>query len=158
MTPQALNPAAFSALADEEARVVAEFVQTLRQEQEALVAGQIDQILPLAEAKEVYCQRLDIYARKRLMLLSGSGLAAGPKLDAWLERQAPSLQTSWQALLKLADEARNLNRQNGQLISSRMQSNSQALNVLLSAADRTSLYGPDGQPRTGLGGRMLGKV
>jgi flagella synthesis protein FlgN len=72
--------------------------------------------------------------------------------------QEQAVRNIWQHLLKLAEEARNINRQNGQLIASRMQSNSQALNVLLSAADRASLYGPDGQPRTGLGGRMLGKV
>lgn len=158
MTPQPLSPAAFRTLAEEEAKVVAAFVQTLHQEQEALVAGQIDQILPLSGAKEVYCQRLDRFARQRLMLLSASGITAGAALDNWLSAQEQPVRTAWQSLLKLAEEARNINRQNGQLIASRMQSNSQALNVLLSAADRASLYGPDGQPRTGLGGRMLGKV
>ncbi len=158
MIPQPLNPVAFSTLAEEESRVVEEFLHVLRQEQEALIAGQIDLILPLAGGKEAYCQRLDRFGRQRLILLSGSGLAAGEALNNWLAAQDQRVRDAWQHLLKLAEEAKNLNRQNGQLISSRMQSNSQALNVLLSAADRASLYGPDGQPRTGMGGRMLGKV
>ena len=158
MTLQPLDPSAFSALAEAEAKVVAEFVHVLRQEQEALIAGQIDQIQPLASTKESYCKSLDLYARKRLMLLSASGLSAGTSLSAWLSEQEASVRDPWAALLKIAGEAQDLNRQNGQLIANRMQSNSQALNVLLSAADRASLYGPDGQPRTGLGGRMLGKV
>lgn len=158
MIPQPLNPVTFSTLAEEESRVVVEFLHVLRQEQEALIAGQIDLILPLSGGKEAYCQRLDRFARQRLVLLSGSGLAAGETLNNWLKAQDQRVRDTWQHLLKLAEEARNLNRQNGQLIASRMQSNSQALNVLLSAADRASLYGPDGQPRTGLGGRMLGKV
>lgn len=158
MIPQPLNPVAFSTLAEEESRVVEEFLHVLRQEQEALIAGQIDLILPLVGGKEAYCQRLDRFARQRLVLLSGSGLAAGATLNNWLAAQDQRVKDAWQHLLKLAEEAKNLNRQNGQLISSRMQSNSQALNVLLSAADRASLYGPDGQPRTGMGGRMLGKV
>lgn len=153
-----LDPTTFHALAEEEAKVVVEFIQALRQEQEALVAGQIDQIMPLSDAKNAYCQRLDRFARQRLMLLSAAGMAAGESLNIWLRQQTRPIQDSWRALLSLAQEAQNLNRQNGQLIASRMQSNSQALNVLLAAADRASLYGPDGQPRTGGSGRMLGKV
>jgi len=39
VTPQAINPTLFAALAIEEAKVVAGFIQVLRQEQDALVQG-----------------------------------------------------------------------------------------------------------------------
>lgn len=153
-----LDPAMFRALAEEEAKVVVEFVQVLKQEQEALVTGQTDRIVPLADAKNTFCQQLDRFGRHRLMLIGAAGMTSGESLKIWLSQQAQAVRDAWSALISLAREAQDLNRQNGQLISNRMQANSQALNVLLAAADRASLYGPDGQPHTRGGGRILGKV
>lgn len=158
MVAQPLNAVTFRTLSVEEAKVVTEFIQVLRQEQEALVAGQADLIAPLAEQKTGFCQRLDRFARQRLMLISASGIMPGASLNAWLSQQGADVRSAWDTLLGLAQEAQNLNRQNGQIIANLMQTNSQTLNVLLAAANRASLYGPDGHPRAGGGSRILGKV
>ncbi len=158
MIAKPLDPASFRLLADEEAKVVTEFVQLLKEEQQALIAGQVDDVSTLSAKKAEFCQRLDRFSRHRIVLLSSSAINPGPELNAWLSRQDASVKKSWATLLTIAKEAQDLNRQNGQLISSRMQSNSQTLNVLMSASDRASLYGSDGQPRVRGGGRFLGKV
>jgi flagella synthesis protein FlgN len=79
-------------------------------------------------------------------------------MDAWLARNDPDgkLRASWQSLLALAAQARNLNILNGKLIGLHMQHNQQAFTALMNASNRAMTYGPDGQQQVGLGGRILG--
>lgn len=108
---------------------LAAFVDILRREQQALVAGDIDALAPLVAEKTALAEQLN-----RL-----SADEAGRCRD-------------------LAEEARALNEANGKLIALRLQHNQQSLNVLLAAESAATTYGPDGQQQSGLGGRILGKA
>lgn len=154
---QALNPAVFQALAQEETVAVDNFLDVLRREQAALVQGQVDQLPALAEEKNGYCLTLDRFSRRRQQLLAAAGLNASPaNLAAWVQAQPDPIRRTWQGLLSKAEEARSLNRQNGEIITSRMQTNQQSLTVLLEISNRAAVYGPDGQPRPVGRGRILG--
>ena len=159
MNPQpALSAATFQPLILEEMAIVDLFIDVLKREQQALVEGHADLLTSLAAEKTDCYNRLDRLGRKRQLMLTAAGMAAVPaSLTYWLESQALSLQETWQAFLLKAGEARDLNRQNGELINSHMQYNRQALTVLLEISNRASVYGPDGQPRPSGGGRILGK-
>ena len=67
-------------------------------------------------------------------------------------------QNDLATVIELAKEARRLNDLNSKLVFDRMQHNQLALNVLLSAAKQSALYGPDGQTHVGPAGRTLGSA
>lgn len=135
------------------------FVAVLQQEQQALVAGELDRLMPLVKEKTELAARLGQFAEQRTQMLSAAALPpdrAG--MESWLARLAPadSAHAAWKSLLSLNAEAQALNESNGKLIAMRMQHNQQALNVLLAAANQATLYGPDGQTKPSGGGRLFG--
>lgn len=148
-----------SRLVADELSLLREFVALLVAEQRALIPGDLDRLLPLAEEKSRLATALGKLADARNQALAGAGLATGKAgMEAWLssqERAAPS-RGDWTALLALAAEAKLQNEINGKLISTRMQHNQRALAVLHAAADQAMLYGPDGQPHPIGGGRHFG--
>ncbi len=135
-----------------------EFIVLLQQEQDLLKAGDTESLLPLIDTKTLLSNALAGYAAARETALHRLGLSAGRSgMEDWLKQhgQAPH-QQSWQTLLTLAVEARELNILNGKLIGLRMSHNQQAFNALMGATDRAMTYGPDGQQHSGGGGRILG--
>lgn len=145
-------------LADELA-LLREFVALLGREQQALIPGDIDRLLPLAEEKTRLATVLGRMAGARNQALAGAGLAADKAgMEAWLtsQGQATPSRADWAALLALAAEAKLQNEINGKLIATRLQHNRHALAVLHAAADQAMLYGPDGQPHATGSGRHLG--
>ncbi len=145
-------------LADELA-LLREFVALLGSEQQALIPGDIDRLLPLAEEKTRRAAALGRIADARTKALAAAGLAASKAgMEAWLASQEPAApsRADWAALLALAAEAKLQNEINGKLITNRMQHNRHALAVLHAAADQATLYGPDGQPHVTGSGRHLG--
>lgn len=148
------------ALLAEEASVLGQFVETLQREQAALVGGELDRLLSLAEEKSEFAGRLANLSELRLRAIQTAGGPADPQnLSRWLEAQAdPHVAATWRSLLDLARQARELNTTSGKLIAERMRHNQQALAVLLQAGERAALYGPDGQPRLAGGGRPLGSA
>ena len=138
-----------------------EFIAALQQEQQALIAGDIEKLSPLVEEKTRLAASLNRYSEQRQRLIRAAGLPNDRSgLEAWLERQPLQAQdrANWKKLLALTGEAQALNESNGKLIAMRIQHNQQALNVLLSAANQTSLYGPDGQTKPSGGGHLFGRV
>lgn len=153
-----LTASAFQSLILEEVSAVDRFIDVLKREQQTLVEGHTDLLAMLATEKSECCNSLDRIGRKRLLMLSSAGLAPAPaSLKPWLDAQPQGLRDAWQGLLLKAGEARDLNRQNGEIINAHMQHNRQALTVLLEISNRASVYGPDGQPRPSSGGRILGR-
>lgn len=127
---------------------VERFVALLREEQEVLGSGAIDDLGDLVERKTLLAGELSDIAACRNALLAAAGLPADrPGMTAWLETRpaAEKIRAAWQQVLTLAVEARELNRVNGELIKVRMQHNANALEALLGAARPLKLYGPDGQ-------------
>lgn len=155
-TPQKLQNLLF-----EEAAQLRAFLALLEQEQQALVAGDVDRLMPLAEEKTRVFSLLAGLGEARNQALATASLPPDrPGVQAWLDRH-PDLSGSrkaWQEILKLTVKARELNQVNGKLISTRLANNQQALTTLLSAANQAALYGPDGQARPIGGGRSLGSV
>jgi flagellar biosynthesis protein FlgN len=136
------------------------FIELLRREQELLASGATDGLTNLAAAKSAAALELGRLAAARDAELARCHLPTGRAgMDAWTLTNAgvPS-QSNWDQLLRFAAEARALNEANGKMIALQLQHNQQALSVLMAAADQTSTYGPDGQPRAGTGGRSLGSA
>lgn len=159
MSEPAAAPSVQHLLGEEVARL-RDFLVLLEQEQQALMAGDIEQLLPLAAEKTTRFTELGRLGELRAQALAAAGYANDrPGMTRWLAQQSDAApRRDWQALLTLAEKASHLNRTNGQLISSRLASNQQALATLMAAADQASLYGPDGQSRAPGSGRSLGSV
>jgi flagella synthesis protein FlgN len=144
----------------DETAALHEFVAVLQEEQNALASGQLDELLPLAKNKGELAGRLSALDDERLRAIgAGQGSDHAKKMTAWLESSPdPTLAAAWLALLGLAARAREINTTNGNLIAERMRHNQKALAILVAAGDTASLYGPDGQPRLGGSGRVLGSA
>ncbi len=141
-----------------EADVVSAFVVLLKEEQEVLKAGSADALPGIVERKTATALKLSPLTAARNAEFSRAGAATNRVgIEAWLTKLPPddAVCRNWQRLQILAEEARELNRVNGQLIQLRMQTNNQALEALLAAANRQDLYGADGQAATGSTRRII---
>ena len=144
-----------------------QFHQILSAEHTALVGGDADELITLAQRKNERVVELTQLAEARnryLTELAGSTNQIG--MEAWLDAYDPTDKFRagrlWRELIDLARTAKDLNQSNGQLIHTRLAHNQQALSVLLGAnAGTSNLYGADGQAYmakpTG-SGRPLGKA
>jgi flagella synthesis protein FlgN len=143
---------------DDEVGQLRVFISLLQREQDFLKRGDTESLLPLIESKTALANALSAFAQAREHELARLGLGSGRTgMNAWLSRHGnDALRRTWQTLLELATEARELNTTNGKLIGLHMQHNQQAFTALMNAANRAMTYGPDGQQQTGLGGRILG--
>lgn len=155
------SPSLLSNLLIEEAAQLRDFVALLEREQQALVGGDVDRLMPLAAEKTEVFSRLAGLGEARNQALAAQSLPpdrAG--METWLGRHAElaGSRRAWQELLTMAEKARVLNQVNGKLIASRLAGNQQALSALLAAANQAALYGPDGQARPLGSGRSLGSV
>lgn len=143
----------------EEAAALRGFVSLLEQEQQALVAGEVDRLLQMAEEKSAGFAHLADLCETRNRALAAESLPPDrPGIEAWCERHPEFADTrqAWRDLLALTTKAREINRVNGQLIGARLAGNQQALSVLLAAANQAALYGPDGQAQPLGSGRSFG--
>jgi flagella synthesis protein FlgN len=137
---------------------VRRFIAVLENEQQILISGDADSLLPLAEQKSKLATQLSGLAEQRQQMLTKTESTL-TTMAAWLATLSdPAPAAAWQTLLELAGQARELNTLNGKLIAERMRHNQQALAILLSAGGKAALYGPDGQTRMTGGGRPLGSA
>ena len=144
-----------------------EFHQVLATEQAALVNGDAEGLMALAQRKNEQALGLTQLADTRNRYLTGTvGSTNQIGMEAWLDIYDPADKRGasklWRELIDLARAARELNQLNGQLIHTRLARNQQALAVLLGANATTSnLYGADGQSYSTAPvatGRPLGKA
>ncbi len=127
---------------EEELACISRFQALLDQEREALSASDLDLVAALAEDKLVLGQRLQQCAGHRKAIQSRSGNnGAGDPLEA-----AP-LAKQWRELTTALDRARESNRVNGLLVSSRLAAVGNALNTLHNAVGAAPLYHSDGSTR-----------
>lgn len=134
------------------------FVTLLETEQQALIAAQTEQLLPLAASKTLAVQALNKLAITRNNALLARGAKNDPGgIEAWLQAHAADSLPVWHDIQNLAAHAQQMNRSNGELIQVKLRHNQQALTVLRNAVNSASgLYGPDGQPHLPTSGRTLG--
>ena len=132
----------------EEALAVQQFVALLSLEQTALSTGNTDDLPAFAENKGELASRLERLAEQRNAVLAAMGFSTNREgVEAWCS-QHPTGKTvadTWADILKLAREARELNRLNGELIHIRLNATANALEALRVSKNSLDLYGPDGQ-------------
>ncbi|MBW8072583.1 MAG: flagellar protein FlgN [Ferrovum sp.] len=130
---------AWEAALDEEILALEQFQALLDEEQGLLMSGETLSLIPLAEKKNQLAQRLiDLTTTRRELGAPPAGLCTD-RLSA---------------LLADTQKAETTNRTNGELIQIRLRHNQQALTILQQAAQKATLYGPDGQtqaPAAGTG-------
>jgi len=146
-----------------EIRTYQAFIQVLQTEQDALVQGEVDPLLELAQIKSEKVVLLSQLADNRTRFLSARGCTQEHGgMAKWLLQQRngdnPQIAELWQQLLSLAENARQLNQINGSMIDTRLRNNQQALAILQAAAKQSALYGPDGQTQSPGLGRPIDKV
>jgi len=137
------------------------FVATLESERQALLNGEVERLLTLADDKTRSVQAISKLAeqRRQYAVAHGMDIKSGG-MTVWLESQAADALPLWQSVQQLNAQLQELNRVNGELIQTRLLHNQQALAVLHQAANNAStLYGPDGQQDSRpISGRTLGIV
>jgi len=138
----------FSRNLHEECAALQAFVALLREEQQALVQGELDRLPSFAAPKTQSLIELTRRGEQRLKLLRERGLTDdGAGMSRLLQEQAigtPEALADWHGLLTLTQTAHQLNETNGSLIYARLSGVQQALNVLLKAAHIPGTYGSDG--------------
>lgn len=120
-------------------------LELLKQEQERLLAADIDQLPLLIEEKAKLVARMTELANNRYTALAAAGFEpreAGMK--AWIDKTAGKAGQAWHQLISLAQAAKELNRINGILINRHISNNQMSLNVLRGNTGQT-FYGPNGQ-------------
>lgn len=139
-----------------ETGVVVRFIALLKVEQRALKEGHVDSLKQLAQEKSALVMEL---GRRQAKRERDASTADGAAIDAWIARNGgTAAMRNWLQLLDHAREARRLNHINGILIDTLTRNNRKALNMLQGAAQRATLYGPDGLNQNYTGGRILGAV
>jgi len=135
------------ALVNSEIKGITELIGLLRKEQTALQSGNATVLPALVTEKAGKVETLNALAQQRNRLLSGQGFGKDKAgMLAWLEKNPRDsvLKQSWQELLRLAEEARQLHLQNGQLVTLHLQETSGALAALNQEIQKSLLYGSDG--------------
>ena len=145
-------------LIQDELRGMRGFVALLEREEALLVHSQIDALALLAEEKTALYRALQRLSDDRLAMFARVGAKVTNENIRIVLAGNPEALTAWSEVVALADQAKERNRVNGQLITQRLQNNQQALITLLAAAEHPQIYGPDGQSRPTGGSRHLGSV
>lgn len=133
-------------------------VKALGDEQDALKVGNTEGLEGLIAAKNRHLESLSRLGHQRNQLLKAARL---PEDRAGLAQWAANSgqEALVKAFLALADEAKELNRLNGQLISIRLNSTQSALAALTPhRAAEHGLYGPKGQTKYSTGYRLIDTV
>lgn len=132
--------------------------QLLRKEQEQLIGADIDGVGAVTEEKARLIAVMGELAQARHRALQAAGYEAGEAgMQQWVRQVGGDIADSWNALLEVARDCKELNRVNGLLIGQHMARNQAALNVLQGGRQSSggALYGPDGQATSAAGGRRL---
>lgn len=155
--------AAFIGSLRTELAALQDFCRTLQAEQEALLRSDVATVLNLSKVKSGQVERLAALAAVRATFLDAQELTPDRRgMTQWLAAEPGAvrdeLAKQWQDLLEAAAQARALNQSNGALIDIRLRHNQAALAALHTAAQRHTLYRPDGQADLGATTRELGRA
>lgn len=130
-----------------ECNALRDFVNLLEREQNALVENLTDQLFTLAEEKSTRAVKLTELAEVRNVLFKNNfPEPSAASIQTWLQTYNKQGWLLWQEIRALAERARQLNLNSGELIQMKLRHNQQALMILGNAVNKANLYGPDGQP------------
>ncbi|UGQ45235.1 flagella synthesis protein FlgN [Massilia endophytica] len=141
-----------------EQALIAQLLDVLQEEQQCLVAAEIDALSELTPRKSALIGEMAVLASQRHRQLGAAGFAAQESgMDAWLAAHGGDAGAAlWQQLLDQTREAKELNRLNGMLINRQLGHTQGALQALRPQA--APVYGPNGQtaPRPASRGFVAG--
>lgn len=143
----------FPELLNQEAEAIGLFISALQGEQDALKTANIDALPAFGEQKGRTIALLRRLGQERNAFLRASKLGTDRDgLITWGKTSADA-EALVNRFLALAEEAKELNRLNGQLISLRLRNTQAALSALGSENDKKGLYRSNGHaeivPATG---------
>jgi flagella synthesis protein FlgN len=129
---------------------VAEFLELLDQEADAMILGQFTGLPALAERKSQMADKIALLGRQR----ENEQMRLGYKADrsgaeAAAAAGGEDLQNAWGKLRECAAQAHESNHRNGVMIHAHLDFTRQSINFL--KASGKPLYGPDGTHHTGAG-------
>ncbi len=133
-------------------------LQVMRDEEQALIAGDTERLALLNTAKLTQLQSVSDHVQSRHAALRAAGHAVDHAgMDAWLAQHGRAEhRASWQQLREAEQAARTTNQRIGALIDMRLSSTRQALNVLIHSATRQGgLYDHDGLAVAAQAGKPL---
>lgn len=152
--------APFEQILAAEIAVVQRFITLLGEEKAALSSGTLEGLERIVAEKTRLSGELDGVGKARETYFAEIGIGNdGNAIADWLDK-APDVRITqgWQKLQALAREAKALNELNGQCIALLARNNKQILDTLTGKTGRNNLYGPDGQPSSGSGFRIVDAV
>lgn len=132
-----------------EHKLIISLREVMLQEQNLLVAADIDNLDPLTTRKADLINEMALMANQRHRSLAAVGFARGEAgMEAWLAQHGSAAdKLLWQDVLDQTREAKELNRLNGMLINRQLSHTQGALQALRPQA-QTGVYGPSGRTAT----------
>jgi len=135
-----------STLFEQDAKLLNELLFLLSREQVSLINADIDSIEAMLDEKSDLLQRINASVQIRYKALSKAGFEPNENGMAMWIRQDTLLKhaEAWQNFQKTLEQAKEMNRLNGQLINKHFNRNQQFLNHLQGTSS-VGVYGPNGQ-------------
>ncbi|QBE64822.1 flagella synthesis protein FlgN [Pseudoduganella lutea] len=134
----------------EEQCLITELLDILKDEQQSLVAADIDRLSALTPRKSEVLTHMGVLARERHDALGQAGCEAREAgMETWLcAHGTPDDRALWNTLLAQTREAKELNRLNGMLINKQLSHTQGALQALRPPSPAGNVYGPSGLTAT----------
>jgi flagella synthesis protein FlgN len=134
----------------EEQQLITELLDILKDEQQSLVAADIDKLSALTPRKSEILAHMGTLASARHAALGDAGFEpreAG--MEMWLcAHGTPDDKALWNGVLAQTREAKELNRLNGMLINKQLSHTQGALQALRPPSPAGNVYGPSGLTST----------
>lgn len=139
-----------SKLFDQDAALLNDLVTLLGREQTSLIKMDIDVVESILDEKSTLIQNITESSKRRHAELAKAGFDANENgMATWIRMHAQEkYQQAWQAFQVQLEQAKELNRVNGQMINQHFKRNQATLNQLQGnkgGAASTGMYGPNGQ-------------
>lgn len=142
-----LNMDGLNCILQLELEIARVFLALLEREQIALAEGNIDDLALLTADKDRIVAQLKNLDLQRNQHLTAFGLPQDANgMKAWISgfHEDHSVADSWEELLKLTHQARQINQANALIVTSCLQHTRRALYALQGAAGQVTLYNPKG--------------
>ena len=132
---------------EQDAKLVNDLVFLLSREQISLIEADIDAMEALLDEKSMLLQSINASVQVRYQALSNAGYEPNEDgMFAWIKNtDSVKLTLLWQDFQNTLEQAKELNRLNGQLINKHFNRNQQFLHQFKGGLANDSVYGRNGQ-------------
>ncbi len=141
-----------------ESEALSRFVLVLADEQAMLRSAQAAELPAITQEKITLVEQLNqLGAERRALLPKTQASDDAAAMTEWLKSNSSNTEAAqtWQGILELAREARQMHERNGKLVSILLQKTNDALAILTQRAPEQTLYGSDGQTAAATGSRLV---